>query len=253
MPFGFSSSSSGELFAVGFSGGAVSLYDGRCQEAEGMVGGFLTKHRWLERVRSAGPLLMASYGRNKHIETWDIRKFPSCSSSARGEEPLSSLLPPRPPSPPRLADLTCSTNSPDFWVEPHGLTVAVSGAPRHSQRFGAKHAFWGWPSQSSRTPLLLLPGDAGFPAGMRGLSSVGTARTRGVEVVVPGVVNDSDYRLCLSTGIKFTDTHMATVLDPSRVLVDEIVVGDGFGCGVGGDGGGGCRGRAGVEAFVMLS
>lgn len=42
---------------------AVALYDGRCQEAEGMVGGFLTRHRWLERVRSAGPLLMASYGR----------------------------------------------------------------------------------------------------------------------------------------------------------------------------------------------
>lgn len=40
--------------------------------------------------------------------------------------------------------------------------------------------------------------------------------------MVPGVVNDSGYRMCLSTGVKFTDTHMATVLDSSRVLVDEM-------------------------------
>ncbi|CAN0186871.1 unnamed protein product, partial [Hapterophycus canaliculatus] len=74
--FGSSASASGELFAVGFGGGTVALFDARCQEGGGMVGGFLTRHRWLERVRSAGPLLMASYGRNKNIETWDIRKLP---------------------------------------------------------------------------------------------------------------------------------------------------------------------------------
>lgn len=40
---------------------------------------------------------------------------------------------------------------------------------------------------------------------------------------MPGIVSDSDYRLCLSTGIKFTDTHLATVLDSSRVSVDEMM------------------------------
>lgn len=60
MPFG---STGGELFAVGFSGGTVALYDARCQCADGLVAGFVTRHRWLERVRAAGPLLMASYGR----------------------------------------------------------------------------------------------------------------------------------------------------------------------------------------------
>jgi len=62
-PFG--SAGSGDLFAVGFNGGTVALYDARCQEAGGcgLVGGFVTRHRWLERVRSAGSLLMASYGR----------------------------------------------------------------------------------------------------------------------------------------------------------------------------------------------
>lgn len=60
-PFG---STGGELFAVGFRGGTVTLYDARCQGgAGGMVGAFVTRHRWLERVRTAGPLLMASYGR----------------------------------------------------------------------------------------------------------------------------------------------------------------------------------------------
>lgn len=53
----------GELFAVGFSGGAVALLDGRSGEQGGMVGGFVSRHRWLERIRSAGSLLMASYGR----------------------------------------------------------------------------------------------------------------------------------------------------------------------------------------------
>lgn len=61
--FGSSGGPSGELFAVGFGGGTVALFDARCQEGGGMVGGFLTRHRWLERVRSAGSLLMASYGR----------------------------------------------------------------------------------------------------------------------------------------------------------------------------------------------
>lgn len=59
----FGSSCSGELFAVGFGGGTVAVYDTRCHEGGGMVGGFITRHRWLERLRSAGPLLMASYGR----------------------------------------------------------------------------------------------------------------------------------------------------------------------------------------------
>lgn len=63
LPFG---SAGGELFAVGFGGGSVALYDARCQAAGGMVAGFVTRHRWLERVRSAGPLLMASYGRCKN-------------------------------------------------------------------------------------------------------------------------------------------------------------------------------------------
>lgn len=60
MPFG---SAGGELFAVGFGGGSVALYDARCRAGGGVVAGFVTRHRWLERVRSAGPLLMASYGR----------------------------------------------------------------------------------------------------------------------------------------------------------------------------------------------
>ncbi len=66
-PFG--SAGAGDLFAVGFNGGAVALYDARCQESGGggggggLIGGFVTRHRWLERVRSAGSLLMASYGR----------------------------------------------------------------------------------------------------------------------------------------------------------------------------------------------
>lgn len=53
----------GEAFAVGYGGGAVTLLDGRCRERGGMVGGFVTSHRWLERVRCAGYLLMTSYGR----------------------------------------------------------------------------------------------------------------------------------------------------------------------------------------------
>lgn len=53
----------GEIFAVGFSGGAVALLDGRCGEQGGIVGGFVAMHRWLERIRCAGYLLMASYGR----------------------------------------------------------------------------------------------------------------------------------------------------------------------------------------------
>ena len=40
-----------------------------------MVGGFLTRHRWLERVRSAGPLLMASYGRRGRILRVPILKI----------------------------------------------------------------------------------------------------------------------------------------------------------------------------------
>lgn len=64
----FGSAGSGDLFAVGFNGGTVALYDARCHESGGgggggLVGGFVTRHRWLERVRSAGSLLMASYGR----------------------------------------------------------------------------------------------------------------------------------------------------------------------------------------------
>lgn len=65
----------------------------------------------------------------------------------------------------------------------------------------------------------------------------------GTELVLPGVISDSDYRMCLSTGIKFTDTHMATVLDSSRVLLDEIAVL--------GDGGGGLDG--GVMSVSLLS
>lgn len=103
----------------------------------------------------------------------------------------------------------------------------------------------------------LAEGGAGFQSRVRSFSPVGRARAggRGVEVPVPGVVNDCDYRLCLSTGIKFADTHMATVLDFSRVLVDEIVVGEGFsGGGVGGDGDyGGGRGGGGSVGSVFLS
>lgn len=53
----------GELFAVGFTGGTVALLDGRCGEHGGVVAGFEARHRWLERIRSSGSLLMASYGR----------------------------------------------------------------------------------------------------------------------------------------------------------------------------------------------
>lgn len=62
MPFS-SSGGGGDLFAVGFSGGSIALYDGRCSEEDGMVGGFVAQHRWLERLRSSGSLLLASYGR----------------------------------------------------------------------------------------------------------------------------------------------------------------------------------------------
>ena len=192
--------------------------------------------------------------RTQHIETWDIRMLPSRPLSRDDLAP--PLQPPyyAPPAPPRLADLACAHGSPDFWVEPHGLTVAVYGAPRNSQRFGAKHAFWAWPKIGDSAAQVWRPQgqpvgrdtaaavdrnesnyDFGenaarvsrdsrgvFPHPLR-VAETGFAGDR-VEMVIPGVVNDSDYRLCLSTGIKFVDTHMATVLDPSRVLVDEVVV-----------------------------
>eukprot|EP00752_Nemacystus_decipiens_P011974 g10614.t2 len=250
MPFG---GAGGQLFAVGFAGGSVALYDARCQASGGMVAGFVTRHRWLERMRSAGPLLMASYGRSKNIETWDIRNLPTCPT---GEGSPPAVPTPGPPAPPLLGDLACAASSPDFWVEPHGLCVAVYGAPRHSQRFGAKHAFWPWPnpavdpfatqtsssSSSSSSAgaseggaeLSGDPTETGTPAlgkgegGHAGGGSGGRGGrgggVRGVEVSVPGVVSDSGYRLCLSTGIKFTDTHLATVLDSCRVLVDEMMV-----------------------------
>lgn len=162
--------------------------------------------------------------RTKHIETWDVRMLPSRPSSG-GLAPL--LQPPfySPPAPPQLAKLDCACGSPDFWVEPHGLTVAVYGAPRNSQSYGAKHAFWSWPkNNTSRLAtahhVLENAGEAQFSS--RG-SPAGCTR-RGFEIVVPGVVHDTEYRMCPSTGIKFVDTHMATVLDPPRVLVDEVVV-----------------------------
>lgn len=73
-------------------------------------------------------------------------------------------------------------------------------------------------------------------------AGVGVPRRSGVELAVPGVVTDSDYRLRLSTGIKFCDTHMVTVLDESRVLLDEVMVG-GHDEAAGGsaDGGSWCR------------
>lgn len=160
----------------------------------------------------------------KHIETWDARMLPSRPSSD-GLTPL--LKPPfySPPAPPQLANLDCACGSPDFWVEPHGLTVAVYGAPRNSQSYGAKHAFWQWPKiNSSRLAtahhVLENAGEAQFSS--RG-SRAGCTK-RGFEILVPGVVHDTEYRMCPSTGIKFVDTHMATVLDPPRVLVDEVVV-----------------------------
>ncbi|CAM9151082.1 unnamed protein product [Ectocarpus sp. 4 AP-2014] len=213
MPFG--SSGSGELFAVGFGGGTVAVFDARCHEGGGMVGGFITRHRWLKRLRSAGPLLMASYGRTKNIETWDMRRLPSRPT----HEPSPSLPIPRLRAPPCLADLACPANSPDFWVEPHGLCVAVHGAPRHSQRFGAKHAFWAWPRQTGGVATVST--DPAAPA-CSATGGGGGVEIPGRCVVVPGVVNDSGYRMCLSTGVKFTDTHMATVLDSSRVLVGEM-------------------------------
>lgn len=72
----------------------------------------------------------------------------------------------------------------------------------------------------------------------------------GFELPVPGVVSDSDYRLCLSTGIKFTDTHMATVLDSSRVLVDEMMLVAASPRGARGVGG---RAGAGVATPVLLA
>eukprot|EP00903_Cladosiphon_okamuranus_P008216 g7909.t1 len=237
-PFG---SGGGELFAVGFRGGSLALYDGRCQAAGGLVAGFVSSHRWLERVRSAGPLLMASYGRNTSIETWDIRRLPICPTHEDRPAPLRLHAT---PAPPRLHNLTCAANSPDFWVEPHGLCVAVYGAPRHSQRFGAKHAFWPWPKPdltlnggridadenvtevggNSRDVSMWgqrVGGGTGGARAAEGGEGKGSGICR-VEVPVPGVVSDSDYRLCLSTGVKFTDTHLATVLDSSRVLVNEM-------------------------------
>lgn len=53
----------GEVFTVGFGGGTVALVDGRCGEQGGVVAGFDTRRAWLERIRSSGSLLMASYGR----------------------------------------------------------------------------------------------------------------------------------------------------------------------------------------------
>lgn len=191
--------------------------------------------------------------RSKSIETWDIRNLSTCPTHDR--EPPPAVSTPSPPAPPRLDDLTCAANSLDFWVEPHGLCVAVHGAPRHSQRFGAKHVFWPWPepgrcsrpawSASSSSNAGEDGTELGIGGGLRKVSVRGKGRggggggaggaggggrgsgVRGVEVLVPGVVSDSDYRLCLSTDIKFTDTHLATVLDSSRVLVDEMMAGGG--------------------------
>lgn len=194
--------------------------------------------------------------RNKNIETWDIRKLPpACPTGTQRRPPgVPAHRPPR-----RLDDLGCRANSPDFWVEPHGLCVAVHGAPRHSQRFGAKHVFWPWPKPAAGTwscslaPPLARSGSGGDGNGVGGGDSIasrggdtptfsvggqdpqgrrgggdrrggGTGIRAGFELTVPGVVSDSDYRLCLSTGIKFTDTHMATVLDSSRVLMDEMML-----------------------------
>lgn len=49
-------------------------------------------------------------------------------------------------------------------------------------------------------------------------------RRYGVEVNISCVVSDSDYRMKLSTGIKFSDRLMGTVLDKTRVLVDEVMI-----------------------------
>ncbi len=172
--------------------------------------------------------------RNKNIETWDIRKLPSRKENDPTHTgPGVATAPPASAAPLRLDHLTCAANSPDFWVEPHGLCVAVYGPPRHSQRFGAKHAFWPWPRGGGAGGVLSCsfggsststPSPANSSVKAKGGSSGGGSSIRGVEVVVPGVVVDSDYRLCLSTGIKFSDTHLATVLDSSRVLVDEMKV-----------------------------
>lgn len=151
-----------------------------------------------------------------------------------GEEQTSSFLPPVLPH--QLDDLGCGGQAPDFWVAPHGLTAAVYGAPRGSQSFGAKHAFWAWPpvhgyssdapeSQEYESPLLSSrTQELARRIFIHKARRAQVPRRTGVEVNIGPVVNDSDYRLKLSTGIKFVDTHMATVLDETRVLVDEILV-----------------------------
>jgi len=176
-----------------------------------------------------------------------MRKLPSRKVNGLAHDgPAVAPGPLVSPAPPRLDDLICAANSPDFWVEPHGLCVAVYGPPRHSQRFGAKHAFWPWPREGdtggdfSRSPggnsriyfssarerrTSSSPSSSSPPSpafSVKGGGFGGGRGVRGAEVVVPGVVCDSDYRLCLSTGVKFSDTHLATVLDSSRVLVDEM-------------------------------
>ncbi|CAM9841803.1 unnamed protein product [Choristocarpus tenellus] len=51
-----------------------------------------------------------------------------------------------------------------------------------------------------------------------------TVRARRLmELPLPGVVANSDYRLMLPTGVKFTSSHLMTVLDRTRVLVNEVV------------------------------
>ncbi|CAM9748752.1 unnamed protein product [Discosporangium mesarthrocarpum] len=245
--------SDGNVFAVGYEGGAVSLVDIRIPAggARGSVvpgvGGIITKHRWLQRVRGAGNFLMASFGRSKRIETWDVRCF-----RARDQ------LPP----------LCCSGNAPDFWSEPHGLTVAAHGGGRNTQT-GTLHTLWEWPdwcasSISSLKPTLaedfsweergsgeveVKSGKAiaaasatafaegsgtGGRAGAGVDSSLGQQRVKRMrESRAPGVVLNSDYRTALSCGIKFTSNHLMTVLDKRLLLVDEVLAAPGM-LGVGG-------------------
>lgn len=111
--------------------------------------------------------------------------------------------------------------------------MAVYGAPRKSQSFGARHSFWEWPVVSGRDSAAeRARNDLEYRSPKTSSASeeavrracILVPRRHGVEVNISCVVNDSDYRMKLSTGIKFSDRLMGTVLDKTRVLVDEVLI-----------------------------